>query len=403
MDYRYIARTDDNRIVKGKVSASSEAAAIQTLSYAGYSVLSLKEQTSFLKNSKLNMSLTPEVKPMEIVMFSRQLALLLESGTDVVTSLELLEAQAENKALRRILSQVVADVKSGEPVSEALSHHKKVFPPLYYRLVSVGERTGTLEVVLRRAAAYMERAYVTRKSVKNALTYPLVVVLVAIAVIVIMVTYVLPAFAGLYESFEAELPLPTRALLAFTHWTQQYGMYVALGTLIAVVAAFLYTRTPAGGYQWSRFMLTMPKIGRINLLNELSMCCRSLALLYGSGLPLPEAMTLISQGTNNKAMRQAYADVQQAMIAGAGLSGPMRRNPLFLPLMVQMTAVGEQTGNLDHTLSTVAESYEAEADEKTKAMIGMITPALTIVIGGIVGFIAIAMLSAMYSIFGQAF
>jgi len=189
MDYRYVARTDDNRIVKGKVSASSEAAAIQTLSYAGYSVLSLKEQTSFLKNSKLNMSLTPEVKPMEIVMFSRQLALLLESGTDVVTSLELLEAQAENKALRRILNQVVADVKSGEPVSEALSHHKKVFPPLYYRLVSVGERTGTLEVVLRRAAAYMERAYVTRKSVKNALTYPLVVVLVAIAVIVIMCSH----------------------------------------------------------------------------------------------------------------------------------------------------------------------------------------------------------------------
>ena len=153
--------------------------------------------------------------------------------------------------------------------------------------------------------------------------------------------------------------------------------------------------------QWARLMLALPRVGRINLLNELSNCCRSLSLLYGSGLPLPDAMTLIVQGTTNKAMRQAFIDVQQAMIAGGGLSAPMRRNSLFLPLMVAMTAVGEETGNLDHTLTTVAESYEADSDEKTQAMIAMLTPTLTIIIGGIVGFIAVAMLSAMYSIFGQ--
>ncbi len=404
MDYQYVAQTADNRIVRGKVSAQSEEAATDILAYGGFSVLSLKAIVPLIKpGSKLNMSLTPEVKTMEVIMFTRQMALLLESGTDVVTSLELLEAQSENKALKKILHEVVADVRSGQPLSEALSRHKRVFSPLYYRLVSVGERTGTLEVVLRRAADYIERAYVTRKSVKNALTYPMVVILVAIAVIVIMVTYVLPAFVGLYESFEAELPLPTRMLLGFTRWSQVYGKFVGIGVLAAVVAVFLYTRTPTGSMQWARFMLTMPRIGRINLLNELSACCRSLSLLYGSGLPLPEAMTLIVQGTNNKAMRQAYSDLQQAMIAGAGLSAPMKRNSLFLPLMVQMTAVGEQTGNLDHTLTTVAESYEAESDDKTKAMIAMLTPALTIVIGGIVGFIAVSMLSAMYSIFGQAF
>jgi len=249
----------------------------------------------------------------------------------------------------------------------------------------------------------MERSYVTRKSVKNALTYPVVVILVAIGVIAIMVTYVLPAFVGLYESFEAGLPAPTRALLAFTRWTQEYGHLVAIASVAAVVLVFLYTRTPTGKLRWGRLMLTMPRIGRINLLNELSNACRSLSLLYGSGLPLPEAMTLIVQGTGNPAMREAFTDLQQGMIAGGGLSGPMRRNSLFLPLMVQMTAVGEQTGNLDHTLSTVAESYEAESDDKTKAMIEMLTPTLTIIIGGIVGFIAVAMLSAMYSIFGQAF
>ncbi|MBN1152604.1 MAG: type II secretion system F family protein [Dehalococcoidia bacterium] len=404
MDFEYVARTDDNQIVRGKLSANSEEAAVDVLAYGGFSVLSLKEVVPFIKpGSKLTMSLTPEVKPMEIIMFSRQMALLLESGTDAVTSLELLAAQSENKALRRILNEVVTDVRGGLPMSEAMARHKRVFSTMYSRLVAVGEKTGTLETVLRRAAEYMERAYVTRKSVKNALTYPLIVIVVAIGVIAIMVTYVLPAFVGLYESFSAQLPWPTRALLGFTKWTQTYGQYVAIGFLAIVVALFLYTRTPAGKLHWGRIMLTMPRIGRINLLNELSNACRSLALLYGSGLPLPEAMTLIVQGTGNKAMQEAFSEVQQGMIAGGGLSGPMKRSDLFLPLMVQMTVVGEQTGNLDHTLTTVAESYEAESDDKTKAMIDMITPALTIIIGGIVGFIAVAMLSAMYSIFGQAF
>ncbi|MBN1152894.1 MAG: type II secretion system F family protein [Dehalococcoidia bacterium] len=404
MDFQYVARTDDNRIVKGKLSATSEQAAVDILAYGGFSVLSLKEVSKLIRSdSKLNMSLTPEVKPMETIMFSRQFALLLESGTDAVTSLELLAAQSENKALQRILNSIVADVRGGLPLSEAMANHKRVFSTMYTRLVAVGEKTGTLETVLRRAAEHMERAYVTRKSVKNALTYPIIVILVAIAVIGIMVTFVLPAFVGLYESFSADLPAPTRALLAFTKWTMQYGHLVAIILLVVLVGVFIYTRTPMGKMQWSRLMLTMPKIGRINLLNELANACRSLSMLYGSGLPLPEAMTLIVQGTGNHAMRAAFSDLQQGMIAGGGLSGPMRRNSLFLPLMVQMTAVGEQTGNLDHTLSTVAESYEAESDEKTKAMIAMLTPALTIIIGGIVGFIAVAMLSAMYSIFGQAF
>jgi type IV pilus assembly protein PilC len=404
MNFEYVARTDDNRIVKGKLSATSEEAAVDVLAYGGFSVLSLKQVVPFLKaDSKLRMSLTAEVKPMEVIMFSRQLALLLESGTDAVTSLELLAAQSENKALRRILNEVVTNVRGGLPLSDAMALHKRVFSPMYTRLVAVGEKTGTLETVLRRAAEYIERSYVTRKSVKNALTYPAVVIVVAIAVIAIMVTYVLPSFVGLYASFSADLPAPTRALLGFTAWTQRYGQFVAIGILITVVAVFIYTRTSEGKMRWGKLMLTMPRIGRINLLNELSNACRSLSLLYGSGLPLPEAMTLIVQGTGNTAMRQAFVDLQQEMIAGGGLSGPMRRNRLFLPLMVQMTAVGEQTGNLDHTLSTVAESYEAESDEKTKAMIAMITPALTIIIGGIVGFIAVAMMSAMYSIFGQAF
>jgi len=334
-------------------------------------------------------------------MFSRQLALLLQSGTDVVASLELLQAQLTNRTLKKILADVVSDVRAGSPLSEALSKHPRAFPTIYHRLVAVGEKTGNLEVVLRRAADYIERVATTQKNVKSALAYPVILCLVAIVVIGILVTFVLPAFAGLYASFDVQLPASTRALLSFTDWLQHYGLWLLVSIVIAVVAVFAYTRTPAGRYQWGKLALTLPRIGHINLLNELSRCCRSIALLYGSGLPLPEIMTLVIQGTNNKAMVRALTEVQQRMIAGQGLSGPMAKNKLFMPLMVQMTAVGEETGNLDDTLSTVAESYELEADDKTKAMVALITPAMTVFIGLIFGFIALSLVSAMYSIYGQ--
>jgi len=400
MDYHYVGCTEDNRIVDGKLSAASEAAAADMLAYGGYRVLSLKEVVPFFQPGKLTSGLFP-IQPTEIVMFSRQLALLLEAGTDVMTSLELLQTQTTNRSLKKIIANVVSDVRGGRPLSEALGKHPRAFPQMYHRLVSVGEQTGNLEVVLRRAADYIERTAITRKSVKNALVYPIILVVATIAVIGVMVGFVLPAFATFYASFGAELPAPTRALLAFTDWSQRYGLWVLLGMAAAVAAGFIYTRTLAGRYQWSKIMLTLPRIGRINLLNQLSRCCRSMSLLYSSGLPLPEIMTLAIQSSNNKAMSSALTEVQRSMIAGQGLSGPMEQNSLFLPLMVQMTAVGEKTGNLDNTLDTVAESYEAESDDKTKAMIALITPAMTVIIGGIIGFIAVSLLAAMYSIYGQ--
>lgn len=400
MNYHYVACSESNRIVKGKLSAPNEEAAAGMLAYSGYRVLSLKEAIPFFAAGKLGAQFSA-IKPTELVMFSRQLALLIESGTDAVTSIELLQAQSTNRSFKKILAEVLSDVRGGSALSEALSRHPRVFSQVYHRLVSVGEQTGNLETVLRRAADYIERVAITQKSVKNALIYPIIVLIVAILVIAVMVTFVLPAFSDLYSTFGVELPATTRALLAITDWTQHYGLWLLAAMIIAVVAGFAYTRTPAGKYQWGKLSLTLPQVGRINLLNELSRCCRNIALLYGSGLPLPEIMTLLIQGTRNKVMAKALTEVQKSMIAGAGLSGPMAKNKVFLPLMVQMTAVGEQTGNLDNTLNTVAESYETESDDRTKTMVALITPAMTLFIGLVVGFIALAMISAMYSIYGQ--
>ncbi|MCD6599098.1 MAG: type II secretion system F family protein [Dehalococcoidia bacterium] len=400
MNYSYVASGENNRIIKGKISAPNEGAAADALDSSGYRILSLKEITPFFSAGKLS-SRFSAINPTELIMFSRQLALLIESGTDAVTSLELLQAQITNRPLKKVLASVISDVRAGSSLSEAMGKYPHAFSQIYHRLIAVGERTGNLETVLRRAADYLQRTAATQKSVKNALLYPFIVLIVAIAVIGVLVAFVLPTFANMYSAFDVQLPAATRALLTLTEWTQQYGLWLLLALLAIVVAGFVYSRTPPGKYQWSKISLSLPKVGRINLLNELSRCCRNIVLLYSSGLPLPEIMTLLIRGTKNKVMEKALTEVQQSMIAGAGLSAPMAKNKVFLPLMVQMTAVGEETGNLDSTLTTVAESYEAEADDKTKTMVSLITPAMTIFIGVVVGFIALALVSAMYSIYGQ--
>jgi type IV pilus assembly protein PilC len=401
MDYQYVAYTEDKRLVKGKLSATSEEAAINLLSYGGYQTVSLKVVTPFFNTEKMAARFT-RVKPREIIMFSRQLALLLESGTDIVTSLELLQSQVTNHTLRRVLGDVAADIRGGSSLSAALSKHPRAFPELYHRTIAAGEQGGNLEIVLRQMADYLERGATTEKRIKNALTYPIIVAVVAVVVISILVTFVLPAFTSLYSKLGADLPLTTRLLISISDWLIDYGLFVLIALVAVTAVGYFYVKTPAGKQQWDKLLLSLPIIGRINLLSELSRCCRTMSLLFKVGLPLPEVMTQAIHGTNNSIIRKSLTEVQQELIRGEGLAKPMSKRKIFLPLMVQMAGVGEETGNLDNTLATVAQTYEVEADDRTSSAVGLIQPAITVIIGLLVAFLAIGLVSAMYSIYGQA-
>jgi type IV pilus assembly protein PilC len=398
MEYAYVAYTRDRKLVEGKLSATSKEAATNLLNYGGYQVLSLKQVVSFFDMGKLGAQFS-RVKPTEIIMFSRQLALLLESGTDIVTSLELLQNQTTNQTLRRVIAEVVSDIRGGTSLSAALSKHPRAFSQLYHRAISAGEQGGNLEDVLRQMADHMERANVTEKKIKGALRYPIIVFIVAILVIVLLVTFVLPRFTSLYSQFGSDLPLLPRMLIGLTGWFSQYGLWLILGIVAAVGITFVYIRTPSGRKWWHQVLLRLPVFGRVNLLNQLSRCCRTIALLFKVGVPLPEIMAVAIYGTTNVVMAQSLTEVQQELLKGEGLSRPMSRKKLFLPLMVQMTAVGEETGNLDRTLATVAMAFEAEAEDKTSAAVAMIQPMMTLLIGGVVGFIAAALVQAMYSVY----
>jgi len=400
MDFVYTAYTEGKQLVKGKVSASSDEAAAELLSYGGYRVVSLKEVVPFINKEKL-LARFSQIKPAEIIMFSRQLALLLESGTDIVTSLDLLQDQISNPTLRRTIGEVASDIRAGSSMSTAMSRHPRAFSQMYYRAIAAGEQGGNLEVVLRQMADYIEKAVSTQKQIKGALTYPLVVVLVAIGVIAILVTFVFPTFASLYSQLGAQLPLSTRILIGITNWLNNYGLFLVVGILAAVGAAYAYIKTPAGKYRWHNLMLTMPVIGRIVHLGELSRCCRTMSMLVRIGLPLPEVLAMTIHSINNEVVIENLTEVQKALIRGEGLSPPMAKRKLFLPMMTQMVKIGEESGNLENTLATVAESFEVEAGDRTRSAIALIQPVLTIIIGLVIGFIVLSMMGAMYSLYGQ--
>jgi type IV pilus assembly protein PilC len=400
MDFAYTAYTEDKRLVKGKVSAISEEVATELLGYGGYKVVSLKATISLINRERL-LSRFSRVKSAEVVMFSRQLALLLESGTDIVTSLDLLQSQITNQTLRKIIGEVASDIRGGSSLSRALAKHPQAFSTMYSQAIAAGEQGGNLEVVLRQMADYIERGVTTAKRIKSALTYPVIVVIVAIGVIAIMVTRVFPTFTNLYSQLGAKLPTPVKMLMGFTNWTNHYGLYLLLGILIAVVAIYIYIRTPDGKYRWHTLMLRLPVVGRIVHLSELSRCCRTMSLLIRVGLPLPEVLAGTIRGIGNKAIEESMTRVQQKLIRGEGLSKPMAAEKLIMPLMTQMVGVGEETGNLENTLTTVAESLEAEANDKTNTAVGLIQPVITIILGLVVGFIVLAMFSGLYSIYSQ--
>ena len=402
MVFQYVAYNEKGEVVKGKLPATNEEAANDLLGYAGYQAISLKPYIPFLNVEKLTAGLF-QVKPGDIILIYRQLAMLLESGIDIVASLSLLQEQATNRALKRVLGDVIEDLRTGLQLSKALGKHPHVFSPIYCQLIGVGEQSGDLESVLKQVADYMEKEITTAKETKSALMYPVITSVVTVAVIAVLVTFVLPQFGTMYDSLGIEMPASARMLIDFSKKLNEFWVYLMLGALSILAAAYFYIRTPKGRTKWDKTILRLPIMGRVCHLNELSRICRSMSLLFRTGLPLTEILPLLIQSSRNRALSEALSGVQQDMIKGEGISRPMTKNKLFLPMMVQMVRVGEETGNLDVTLLAVARSYEAESEDKTRSLISLIQPAMTLVIGLVIAALALSLVSAMYSIYGQGF
>ena len=399
-EFQYIAYNENRRLVKGTEKAINLEIASRLLASRGFKVLSIKPVSTFLPRWSFFPTLT-RIPRKTIILFSRQLALLLDSGTPLVTALSLLRDQSTQKRFKTVIDDMILDLRQGQHLSQAMGKHPDVFPKMYVQSILVGEQSASLETILNQLADYIEREETESKAVKSALRYPTILTIVAIAVLAILVIFVLPTFSDFYRDLGLELPPITQFVFDFTLWFSDYGIYVLLFIVVALLLVYVYGKSPRGKILVDRLILRLPVIGRVVHLNELSRCCRSIAILHRSGLPISEIISMVTDASNNSIIQQALTQVHQDVLQGERISDSMSKNSLFLPMMIQMTSVGELTGTLDSSLLATARSYETDAADRMGTVIDLIQPVITVVLAVVVGLIASALISALYSMFGQ--
>jgi type IV pilus assembly protein PilC len=398
MAYYFTAYTVDKRIVQGTIDATSEITAEEALYRAGYHrILSLRVVQPRPTLEKLMPTLFG-VRTQDVIDLSHQLATLIESGVTILNALQLLHAQASRAALRKIIAGLVVELQGGSSLSQALSKYPQAFSYTYCQVIKASEQAGDLEVGLRQIAGYMEKQAVTRRRVRRALAYPILLLLMACGVFALLITVALPPLIGLFNSLGAELPWTTRLLIATADFLTTYKLYLLEGLLTLTILIFSLMRLPAVKLTIDRLMLKIPLIGTINIQRNMCHFCQTTAMLLRAGLLLPQIMNIVTQTVSNRIIRQALIEVRDKLVQGQGLSQPMAAINLFPRLAIEMVVVGEKTGNLESTLATVADFYEQSADHKIKALISLIEPTLTILVGLVVAFIALSMITPLYSI-----
>lgn len=400
VSYRYEAATSQGKLVKGTIKATGEIEVERLLIGQGYRPVSVEVVPSMFSLEEALPTLFT-VKPRDVIIFSRQLATLLRSGISLLPALEILRGQVtSSRTFKKVLESVVGDLRSGGSFTQSISKHPAAFSEIYCRTLTVGERTGNMEMVLNEMANYMEKQGAIAKKVGGALTYPIMVMGVGLAVCVLLVTVVMPQLMGMFIAMNVELPLPTKILIGITNLLTGYPLYFVIAGAVLVAVVLWLVKQPTGRRLLDRVRLSAPLIGTPTLMGELGRFSRTMSVLISAGLSLQEIMELAPQSSNNRVIRDALNQVNEGLILGEGLSGPMSRMDIFPPLLVQMVAVGEESNTLDFTMGVVADFYETTAEEKTSAMVAMVSPLSTAIVGLLVGFIAISVLMPMYTLTG---
>jgi len=398
MSYKYTAYTTDKRVVQGTIEVTSESLAEGALYRAGYQhIISLKEVPHGLSLESQIPTLFG-VKTQEVIEFSGQLATLIESGITIHNSLQLLEGQTTKKSLKKTIYGLIEEIQGGNSLSQALSNYPLVFSNTYCQVIKASEQAGNLEIGLRQAAGYMEKQSVANQKIKRAMLYPAFVMLMAAGISILLITVALPPLVALFNSLGAELPLLTTLLINITSFFLDRIYYVIAGILIIIMLIISLLKLPSVKLLKDSIILKMPIIGNISIERSVQLFCQTASMLLKAGLRLPTIMEIAIQTNRNRVIRQALSNVRDRLVQGEGLSQPLGEIKMFPPLLVEMVIVGEKTGTMDNTLATLADFYEKKVDRRIDALISMIEPALTAVIGVVVIFIALSMITPLYSI-----
>lgn len=398
--YEYAVRDKAGKVVKGRIEATNSGAVANRLRTMGMAPISVTEvQVSGLKKEINIPGISNRIKLKDLAIMSRQLATMITSGLSILRALSILADQTENTALARILQQVRSDVETGSALSASLAKHKDVFPPLMVNMIKAGEVGGFLDQVLVSIAENYESEVKLRGKVKSAMTYPVVVFIIAILAVIGMLLFIVPVFAKMFDDLGGKLPALTQVLVTMSD-------ILKIGILPFVIFLALFgawwgknKNSPAVREKWDPFKLKMPVFGQLTRKIAISRFTRNFGTMIHAGVPILQALDIVGATSGNVVIERAAKSVQESVRTGQSLTAPLAQHAIFPPMVVQMMAVGEDTGALDEMLAKIADFYDQEVEATTEALTSIIEPLMIAVLGGIVGFMVIALYMPIFSIF----
>jgi len=387
--YSYVAQTKKGRKLKGELEAADERIALNQLKRRNLTVKKIKPKPKDIFENVAFMQ--PKVTSKDIVVFTRQFSTMIDAGLPLVQGLTILAEQMENKTFRVILKEITKDVEGGSTLAEALKKHPKVFDSLFVNLVAAGEVGGILDTIMRRLADYIEKSEALKKRIKGAMTYPAVVVAIAILVIAVILIFVIPVFEEMFESFGAALPAPTQLVVNMSRFMKG-NIHWVIVALVALVFVFKKYRNTKGGRKTTdAIALKLPVFGDLLKKTAIARFSRTLGTMIQSGVPILDSLEIVAKTSGNVVLEEIIFEVRSSIAEGQTIADPLSETDIFPGMVVQMISVGEATGALDTMLNKIADFYDDEVDTAVDALTSMLEPLLMLFLGGAVGGLVIAM------------
>lgn len=396
--FAYKVKDSGGNVTSGVIDAAKESEAIQKLKQQKFTVLELAPKGGGMFQMIQEKILgKPEVSPRDLVLFSRQLSTLVSAGVPIVQSLTILEEQQENPTFKSILMEVRTDIEAGLSISDALKKHPDAFPEIYTAMIKAGELGGILDTILERLSGFLESAEALRAKVKGAMMYPGIVLTICGAVTVFLLTFVIPTFGAIFESFGKELPLPTQMLLDLSKVMKSMWYIFIIGPVAAYKGFNKFYKTPYGQRWVDAQVLKAPVFGILLKKVAVAKFTRTLGTLIKSGVPIMQGLETVGATAGNKVIEEVVLGARESIREGGRLADPLKKSGVFPNMVTQMIGVGEETGALDQMLTKIADFYDQEVDTAVKGLTSMIEPIVIVVMGVVIGTIVVAMFLPMFS------
>lgn len=399
--FQYRAADYSGKVVEGVMDADAEHGVVARLHDMGFVPLRISVSSEAAGRSTahaVSLFLHRKVSEKALLHFTQELSTLLGAGLPLDRSLSVLTNLVEGAEFKKIVGRLLEEVRAGKSLAAAMAEHSDVFPKLYVNMIRAGEAGGILDGVLRNLAEYLERSISLKEDLKSALTYPVVLALVAGLSLVVLFVYVIPKFALIFKDVHQAIPFMAKMLIGFSQALSQYGWVAVILIVVGAAGGSFYIRSPEGRLQWDRWRLNVWLVGELMREIEVARFARTLGALLKGGVPVLDALGTVQGVVGNRLIARAIAQVQIRVREGKGMVGPLTESGLFPPLALHMIAVGQETGRLEGMLASVADHYDQEVKRTTKRLTSLLEPILILGMGLVIGTVVISMLTAIFSI-----